>query len=464
MTEAWRLGVGELSRRLAARVLSPVALLEQTLNRIARINPKLNAIVAPDPTVRDAAKESERRLQRGEARGVLEGIPFTIKDNILAKGMPATWGSALFADFMPDEDELPVARLRNAGAIVIGKTNVPELTLHGYTSNALFGTTGNPWNPALTPGGSSGGAVASVAAGLVPFALGTDGGGSIRRPAAHTGLVGLKPSIGRVARHHSFPQILLDCEVIGPIARSVADAALVFDAIKGRDARDRRSLLAASRLPTKPCRIRYVAAFGANPVDKAIATSVARAARVFAELGHRVEEGPPPFDLAELDAVWAIVSRTAAASVLEQHAARREVVGAPIRAMAEEGACIPATQYLGAIERMNRFRGEMAAFFESVDVVMTPSAAAMPWPAAEPFPPVIDGKPVGPRGHAVFTAWVNMCGHPGLNLPSEPAPSGLPIGFQLVAPFGADEFLLELGRDYEAARPWSDRWPDLADG
>jgi aspartyl-tRNA(Asn)/glutamyl-tRNA(Gln) amidotransferase subunit A len=158
-----------------------------------------------------------------------------------------------------------------------------------------------------------------------------------------------------------------------------------------------------------------------------------------------------------------MMSPVAAAFVLGEHESRRAEATEAIRAMAEAGGRVSAAQYLGAIERLNRFRAEMAELFQRVDVVLTPATAAMPWPADQPFPPTIDGTPVGPRGHAVFTAWVNLCGHPGLALPAAPAPSGLPIGFQLVGPFGADEFLLALGRDYEAAHPWADRWPPLAE-
>jgi aspartyl-tRNA(Asn)/glutamyl-tRNA(Gln) amidotransferase subunit A len=247
LTEAppalWSLSATELGRAYDRRELSPVEVLDAVLARCEAVNPRLNAIVTFDVEgARQAARASEARWHMGQALGQLDGVPLTVKDNIPVRGLRTTWGSRLLADYVPAEDELPVARLRAQGAVIIGKTNVPEFTLQGYTHNALFGTTGNPWDPRLTPGGSSGGAVAAVAAGLGPLAIGTDGGGSIRRPAGHAGLVGLKPSMGRVARANGLPAILHDFEVVGPMARTTADAALLFSAIAGPDPRDRSSL------------------------------------------------------------------------------------------------------------------------------------------------------------------------------------------------------------------------------
>ena len=462
--EPWRLGVAGLSDLLAHRAVSPVELLDLYLARIERINPAINAIVAIDGEARATAAESERRWAAGESRSALEGIPLTIKDNIHVRGLPTTWGSRMFRDVVPTRDELPVARLREAGAVILGKTNCPEFTLEGYTDNPLFGVTRNPWDTDLTPGGSSGGAVAAVAAGLAPAAIGTDGGGSIRRPASHTGLVGLKPSTGLVARAHGLPQVLLDFEAVGPMARRVADVRLLLDVMAGPDRRDRQSLCAAPAAPPPdPVRLLYVPCFGDNPLDPEIAESCAAAARAFSDLSCAVEEGPLPFDVAPVAEIWPVFAEVAVAFLLNQNPVRRDEVAEKFIAMAERGEAIPAHRYLDAIETVNRFRRTVSDAFLEIDVIMTPSAAALPWPAAEPFPPEIDGHPVGPRGHAVYTAWVNACGHPGINLPAAPSAGGLPIGFQLIGDFGADALLLDLAARFEASHPWADRWPALSE-
>jgi aspartyl-tRNA(Asn)/glutamyl-tRNA(Gln) amidotransferase subunit A len=462
----WQMDVGRLSSLLARREVSPVELLELCRSRAEALNPQLNAVITFNEGALAEARASEGRHARGEAHGSLDGIPFTVKDNLLAAGMRATWGTPLFAGFVPAADELPVARLRQAGMVVLGKTNVPAFTLEGYTRNELFGATGNPWNPVLTPGGSSGGAVASVASGMVPVAIGTDGGGSIRRPAGHTGLVGLKTSIGRIPRLGGFAHILLDLEVAGPLTRTVADAAALAEVMAGADPRVTNScgfgpLAAELDVPPEPLRILYVERFGDAPLDPAIAGSVGRAAESLAAFGHEVTAGPLPFDLEPLGAFWPVIGQVGLAHVLAT-AGDDGTVGEPYRQMAEAGAQVAAADYLAGIEAIRVLRAEVGRFFTDVDVIMTPSAAAQPWPADQPFPPEIDGQAVGPRGHAIYTAWVNACGHPAINLPAEPALDGMPIGFQLIGAFGADELLLRLARQFEIACPWADRWPALA--
>jgi aspartyl-tRNA(Asn)/glutamyl-tRNA(Gln) amidotransferase subunit A len=463
----WRDGLGALAESFRTGARSPVEALERCLARITRLNPVVNAIVTIDvAAARTSARASELRWQQGAPLGPLDGVPVTVKDNIPVRGMRATWGSRLYADVVPQADELAIARLRAGGAIILGKTNVPEFTLQGYTDNQLFGPTRNPWDTRLTPGGSSGGAVAAVAAGLVPLAVGTDGGGSIRRPASHTGLIGLKPSTGRIARADGFPIILHDFEVVGPIARTTADAALLFGALAGPDPRDRASLAfgachADLTIDPRPQRILFVPRFAGSPVDPEIAASVQAAARHLEALGHVVEMGEAPLDVDALNRAWPVVSQAGLAWLLRDKTAWCEKVGRASADMAEAGARLSAVDYVEALDVVRRLHADLGAAFARVDLILTPTAAALPWPATETHPPVIDGKPVGPRGHAVFTAFANAAGCPGISVPCQPSREGLPIGFQLVARYGADDLLLQIAAQYERAHPWACRWPPL---
>jgi aspartyl-tRNA(Asn)/glutamyl-tRNA(Gln) amidotransferase subunit A len=465
--DLWALSAGELARAYRNRQLSPVEVVQAALVRNEAVNPHLNAIVTLDAEgALHAARASEARWRNSEALGSLDGVPLTVKDNIPVAGLRTTWGSRLLADYVPIADELPIAKLRAQGAVILGKTNVPEFTLQGYTHNALFGTTRNPWDPRLTPGGSSGGAVAAVAAGIGPLAIGTDGGGSIRRPAGHAGLVGLKPSTGRVARADGLPVILHDFEVIGPIARTTADAALLFAAITGPDPRDRASMtFPGGAEPTganpAPLKILFVPRFGGSPVEPEIAAHVAEAARQLESLGHRVEEGEAPVDLAALDTIWAVVGPAGLAWFLRAHPGWESVVQESLRQIAEQGAALQAADYVDALEKVTHLRAQLAQAFARWNVILTPCFAALPWAADATHPDTIAGQPVGPRGHAVFTAFANAGGLPGISLPCRPARNGLPVAMQLVAAYGADEMLLSLAAQYERAHPWADRWPAI---
>ncbi len=344
--------------------------------------------------------------------------------------------------------------LRQAGMIIVGKTNAPEFTLEGYTRNDLFGVTRNPWNLDLTPGGSSGGAAASVAAGFVPAALGTDGGGSIRRPACHTGLVGYKSSIGRWPRADGLPAILTDFETIGTLVRTVEDTLLLDAILRGPDPRDWRSSIAPSPTwPTKVVRILYVPRFGAAPVDPEVASHVDAFARSLSSIGHDVREGEVFFDLEVAARIWHVVSRAGVAWLMADNPAYEKLAGASARAMAEDGRKVSGADYVGALEAVSAMRRRVGELFDSVDLVLTPTAAALPWPAETPYPDRIGGKPAGPRDHAIFTGWVNIAGVPAINIPIGLSRSGLPIGAHLAAAFGADDQLLSFAREVSAAAP-----------
>jgi aspartyl-tRNA(Asn)/glutamyl-tRNA(Gln) amidotransferase subunit A len=465
-TDLWRLGAVALGQRFRERSLTPLAVAQACLARLEAVNPQLNAVIARrDEQFLAEARAATERHARGQPLSALDGIPLTVKDSLFTADQPTTWGTPALRHYQSQHDELAVARARAAGALIVGKTNVPEFALEGYTANPLFGVTRNPWQLQLTPGGSSGGAVAAVASGIGPLAIGQDGGGSIRRPASHAGLVGLKPSLSAVPRQHVLPSLLLDFEVIGPLARTVADARLLFDVMRGPSPADRSSLAAAQAAtqPRRagPLRILYVERFGAAPLDRQVAGSVGRAVQRLAALGHRVEAGPLPLDLDFFSEAWPQVGQIGLARMFEAHPEWEAQASQKYRDMADSGRRLPAARLWQIFERVAQLRRDTVALFAGVDVIVMPAAAALPWTADQAYPSHIDGQEVGPRGHAIYTGWVNAAGLPGLALPCEPSREGLPIGLQMMGAYGADDQLLDLGASYEAAYPWSGRWPPL---
>ena len=464
----WQLSASEASTLMESRKVSPVELLDAVLERYDRLNPLLNAIVALDADgARDAARESEQRMMQGKRASPLDGVPITIKDNIHVKGFRATWGSLLYRDFLPPRDDIAVARLRAAGVVIVGKTNTPEFALSGFTDNRVFGPTRNPWDTGMTPGGSSGGAVSALAVGMAPLALGTDAGGSIRRPASYTSTVGLRPSPGRIARAHGFPGLAGDFQVIAPAARTVADIELLYRCMSGPDPLDPASLACAAMSDgsgerSRRLRIRCVTSVGDTPIDQEIVSEVRAAAAVLGSLGHQVEEGSAPYDPDTIDGIWGTLSAVGLARVVAKHPDWRERVHPTSVVTGERGAAITAVQYVEALDAVIELRRKIAQEFEVFDVLVTPTSGAHPWPIGIPYPKQIDGRPAGPRSSAVFTTFVNAAALPAINVPITPSASGMPIGMQLIARYGADETLLSLAREFESARPWSARWPKIA--
>jgi aspartyl-tRNA(Asn)/glutamyl-tRNA(Gln) amidotransferase subunit A len=367
----------------------------------------------------------------------------------------------------PGLEELSVRRARAGGALLLGKTNVPEFALEGYTANPVYGVTRNPWDLKLTPGGSSGGAVAAVAAGIAPLAIGQDGGGSIRRPASHCGLVGLKPSLSAVPRDQVLPSLLLDFEVIGPLARTVADARLLFSVMRGPAPQDRSSLAAAhaaeliGERSVKALRILYVERLGAAPLDPQVAASVGEGVARLAARGHQVERGTLPLALDFYVEAWPQIGQIGLGQLFDGHPEWEAQASPRYREMAEQGRRLPAPRLWQIVEQVKQLRRDAVPLFEAHDLIVMPSVAAVPWAIEATHPAEIDGQPVGPRGHAVYTGWVNAAGLPGLALPCAPSREGLPIGMQLIGRYGSDDALLDIGAAYEAAHPWADRWPAL---
>lgn len=455
----WTMDATALVERYAAQDITPDMAVAEVLARIDRLDGGLGAYCARNADAQAQARAATERWAAGQPRGPLDGVPVVIKDNLCAAGMPAAWGNAELARRRVTTDELPVARLRAAGAILLGKGNCPEFAVEGYTDNLIFGPTRNPFDPALTPGGSSGGVVAAVAAGLATLGLGTDGGGSIRRPAGYTGLVGLKPGLGRVPRAGGLAQVLLDFEVAGPIARSARDARMAYDVLAGADRRDATSRAQYEAPREHPPRVLYVPRLDDAPCDPAILSATRAVADRLAETGCRVTEGVLPLDLSPLGAVWGRVAEIGLAHYLASDPSVAMAAAPKYREMAARGAAASGPELWAILDIVRALRCAAAQMFDQIDLVLMPGSAAMPWPATEAFPPVIDGQPVGPRGHAVYTGWVNAAGLPAIGLP---APcTDLPIGVQLIGDMGSEDRLLDLAERLEALHG-AFRWPALA--
>jgi aspartyl-tRNA(Asn)/glutamyl-tRNA(Gln) amidotransferase subunit A len=458
----WRLDAAAQSALLDAREITPLQLLDQSLARLDAFEPVLNAFTHVD---RDgalaAAKAATARQAAGARLGPLDGIPVSVKDNIFVAGIPARWGSLLFRDHVPDRDDICVERLRAAGAVIIGKTTTPELAMSGRTDSRLSGITRSPWDPALTPGGSSGGASASVAAGVTTLAIGTDMGGSTRLPAAYTGLVGMRPSTGRIPRRFGFPATCIDFQVIGPFARTMRDLRLLYGVLAGPDVRDPYS----ERFPQSPyatphrrIRIGWFTAIGDEGATPEVAASVADAVGRLAGANCDVTAVPAPFDLGALRSFHATLTAAAAARIVVRFRDRwRTDTCNNVRAAAERGLAISAAAYVDALDALAVWRADVTTVWGKYDALICPTAAAPAWRAEDEAPPGLT-----PATQGMFGAWINAAGLPGISVPGQPHPDGRPIGVQIVAPFGHDAVVLELAHRLEILTPWADRWPAMA--
>ncbi len=456
----------ELARLIRGKRLSPVELTRAVLDRIERLNPRLNAFCTlTAEAALAAARAAEAAVMQGRPLGPLHGIPFSIKDLALTKGVRTMSGSFIFADRVPDVDAPFVPRLAAAGGIMVGKTTTPEFGWKGLGDSPLTGISRNPWNPAMTTGGSSAGAGAAAAAGLGPLHQGSDGAGSIRIPSAFCGVYGLKPSFGRVPM---WPVSNNDyASHTGPMTRTVADAALMLSVMAGPDDMDRTSLEAApadyvGRLGDgiKGLRVAWSPDLGGLRVDPEVASVARESARVFESLGCVVEEVRPGFgDSHELiRCLWSTHEAGNRAAQLREW---RDRMDPGLVACIEQGLSYSAVDYVEARGRKLAYCDSVRPLFETYALLLTPSLSVAAFPVGRLNPEHWPQHAWDWIEWASFSYPFNFTGHPAASVPAGFTPAGLPVGLQIVGRRFADLTVLQASAAFEAARPWAGRRPPL---
>jgi amidase len=459
----------ELAAMLRAREVSARELLDAHLDRIDRLNPGVNAVVTLDAEgARAAADAADAALAAGEDVGPLHGLPVAHKDTHATGGMRTTWGSPLHTDTVPLRDELIVARYAAAGAVRVGKTNVPEFAAGSHTFNTVFGATHNPYRHGLSAGGSSGGAAAALAAGFVPLADGSDMGGSLRNPAGFCNVVGLRATPGRVP---TWPAALgwSQLSVQGPMGRTVADVALQLSVVAGPDPRvpialsDDASGFAAP-LPERldGLRVAWAPDLGGRvTVDPAITSVLSSSLGVFPELGAVVEEDCPNLDGADevFGTLRAWIFDTTYTDLARRHP---DKIKESIRWNAEMGAKLTGSDLARAEQLHTKLYERMVAFFGRYDVLLAPTTQVLPFPVEIEYPTEIAGV-----HQDNYLEWMRSCtifsatGCPALSVPGGFTPDGLPVGLQIIGAPRADRRVLEVGHAFEQATRFGERRPAL---
>ena len=458
----------ELAELIRGKALSPVEITRAVLERLERMNTRLGAyVMVHAERALGEAGAAERAVMAGEPLGPLHGVPVSIKDNLWTAGDRTTFGSRLFAEFVAPEDAPSVASLRAAGAIFVGRTNLPEFAWRGSTDNRLFGESRNPWDLTRTPGGSTGGGAAAVAAGLGPLALGSDGAGSIRIPASFCGLVGLKPTFGRVPMYPAAGGNELVAHVC-PLARTVRDVALMMSAIARHDPRDPFALpdddvgylAACDESLGAPVRIAWSADLGFASVEQETRETAETAARAFAEIGVTVEEANP--DLGDPSVILNTLYGGAQAGA---HAARspeqKAQMDPDLVAYAEASAGLSVVEYLRAVAARQAMVDALRRFFERYDLLLTPTLCLPAFPLGVVGPSEVAGRKVTHLGWTLCYPF-NYSGQPAVTVPAGWTTTGLPVGLQIVGRRLEDALVLSAAAAFEALRPWAARRPRLS--
>ena len=461
----------ELRALIGDKQVSPVELTTLYFDRIERLDGQLHAyLTLCRDEAMQTAKHAENTVMRGDALGPLHGVPISIKDLEMTKGVRTTSGSLPFADRVPEEDSIVVERVKASGAIILGKTNTPEFGHRGTTENLLGEACRNPWNTDRTPGGSSGGAAAALAAGLCAISTGSDGGGSVRIPASFCGLYGIKPTQGRVPRYggRNAPAIANQLSQSGPITRTVRDAAILLQALAGYDARDAGSLrdtpadyIAALDTDIGSLRIGWSPDFGYAAVDLEVLNSCGKAAHMFKDIGCAVSASGFTID-APQEAFRVLFAVNTYASVGELLHERADDLTGYFRANMEYAATLTAADYAKAIGKLDIVKSHFDDYFANYDLLLSPTMA-VPAFEIEQHPTSVAGQEVDPFfGYLPFTYPINAIGHPAASVPCGFSSDGMPIGLHIVGRKGDEATVLAASAAFERAMPWADNRPPVS--
>ncbi|WP_082235299.1 amidase [Halobacillus massiliensis] len=459
-----------LSQSIHTKEVSVREVMEFHLNQIRKINPKVNAIVSLDEDYAyKMADQADSTLSSGLKIGPLHGLPIAIKDTHNAKGFPTTSGSLALRDNLSQEDDLIVERLKQAGAIVIGKTNVPEFAAGAHTFNEVFGITRNPYNLSYTAGGSSGGAAAAVTCGMLPFADGSDMGGSCRYPAAFNNVVGMRTSPGRVPTYPK-PALYSPLAVQGPVARNVEDASFMMSVISGPDSKSPLSIDESGSLFNQPfsnklsgLRIAWSADLGGLlPVEESIRSNVEQQAKIFEKLGFEVEEACPA--LSEADEVFhTLRAWEMEMSHRELYEKFKSVMKNSFKWNLEKGRGLSGINIGRAELLRNELFHRMRGFFDKYDALILPVSQVPPFPADIEYPEQINGvKMESYIDWMKSSYYISAVGNPALSVPSGFTSDGLPLGIQIVGPHRADYEVLQLGYIFEQATKYGEKRPEIS--
>ncbi len=457
----WKMNAHEIADSVRNREISAIDVLEESISRISALNERLNAIVAHDyDDARRQAEEVDKAVASGDDPGPLAGVPLLVKDLEDAKGLPTTRGSLLFANSIAEVDSVHVARLRAAGAVVVGKSSAPEFGSTYFTRSKIHGITRNPWNIERTSGGSSGGSSAAVASGMVPLATASDGGGSTRIPASFTGLVGHKPTRGLIPHGPTYWSIS-HTSVLGCLARSVRDSARHLDVAGGASGFD-----AFSYTPDGPFEERldeelpegliagWTDTMGFGVCDPEVSAKARRAAEIACDAaGIELHDVEVPFkDPAK---AWSVLGSVELIYDLSHYLPERyDDLTPPVQAAVQVARSLKLEDVGRAAERVAKLVDDQARLFEKIDLLFSPTTATTAIPAEGTIPLRIAGKPVGPFGALPFTYPFNLTGNPAISVPAGLSDEGLPIGLQIAGRRFADLLLLQIAHRYEAANPW----------